>query len=522
VLYECLTGRQPFGGDSLEQQIGGHLTAPPPLPSERHADIPVQLDAVIAKGMAKNPDDRYSTTRELAQAARAALTAPMTRPEPVPPPFSAPRHNLYPYQQSADVTNHPAPPPSGPSPTDATQYRPAPYGTPPPAPIGPPPGVPPPTDATQYRAMPYGPTGQNPPGPNPPPPLSGPSFADATQYRSMPYGLTGPPPPGPKPSRKGRLIALSSLGALAVVVAVVAVIALTDSGDDGASTHAKITSAAPSELPNTGPFTGTFTAAMGSMTLSDGSPAKGDAAPYSATWRLRSACGANGCVATAAGGSRYPAKDAVFDNVGGGWLAVTNSRTKCGFREDDEAWNVIWLQPQPDGSMSGEYTETTVNGCFTRRTAAFSRTGDTDISALPDPAKLTTRVISPAEALRGAYDAQTIYANGAKSAVDHFRVRTDCLRAGDRCMSKFADPKTGGGQTFVFANGAWSRNEEFDSTCSSGGNNHVTYTASLPLPQPPPNPIRALSGHGYDDVKAGTGSTCHSQAFDETFTRTGD
>ncbi|WP_156746042.1 serine/threonine-protein kinase, partial [Mycobacterium sp. 1423905.2] len=32
VFYECLTGNQPFPGDSLEQQIGGHLSLPPPRP----------------------------------------------------------------------------------------------------------------------------------------------------------------------------------------------------------------------------------------------------------------------------------------------------------------------------------------------------------------------------------------------------------------------------------------------------------------------------------------------------------
>jgi serine/threonine-protein kinase len=35
--------------------------------------VPVGFDAVIAKGMAKNPDDRYKTVQELAAAARAAV-----------------------------------------------------------------------------------------------------------------------------------------------------------------------------------------------------------------------------------------------------------------------------------------------------------------------------------------------------------------------------------------------------------------------------------------------------------------
>ncbi|HTQ18765.1 serine/threonine-protein kinase [Mycobacterium sp.] len=519
VLYECLTGSQPFRGDSMEQQIGGHLTMPPPRPSDRRTDVPAELDAVIAKGMAKKPDDRYSTTRELAHAARTALTGPIPRQDPLPPVITGPPHN--PYPQPVDVTNR-TPPPGTPLPTDPTQYRAAPYGsTPPPGPIPtpvPPPGGPSPTDATQYRAVPYG---SGPPsGPIPPPvPLhGGPPPADPGLYRPMQYSST---PPAAPTSNKGKVIALSSVGALAVVVALVVGLVWWNSGNGGedTSSHARPT---PTEVPNSGPFTGAFTAAMGPATLTDGTPAKGDSAPYTAPWRLRSVCGSKGCVATAASGGKFPVRDLVFDKVGDGWIAVSNYRIKCGFRDDDEAWNVVSLQPQADGSLSGESSETTVNGCFTKRTIAFSRTGDTDISALPDPATLPARVVSAAEALHGAYDSQTVYANGAKSVVDHFRVRTDCLRAGDRCMSRFFDPKRGGGQTFVFAVGAWSRNEEFDSSCSSGGTNHVTYTASLPLPQPTPNPIPVLSGHGYDEVKGAPGSTCHSQAFDETFTRTAD
>ena len=101
-------------------------------------------------------------------------------------------------------------------------------------------------------------------------------------------------------------------------------------------------------LPNTGPFTGTFTVAMGAKIKWNGKPATEDAdsAGFSETWRLRSACGANGCVATASTGGQYPAKDLVFDNVGGRWLAVSTSRRNCDARDDDEAWNVILLQPQ--------------------------------------------------------------------------------------------------------------------------------------------------------------------------------
>jgi serine/threonine protein kinase len=85
VLHEAMTGQRPYRGDSLEQQIVGHLTTPPPRPSTLQPAVPTSLDAVIATGMAKDPDQRYPTTNALAQAARAALTTPIRQPSPVRP-----------------------------------------------------------------------------------------------------------------------------------------------------------------------------------------------------------------------------------------------------------------------------------------------------------------------------------------------------------------------------------------------------------------------------------------------------
>ena len=73
VLHECLTGRRPYEGESLEQQLAGHLMTPPPLPTAINPALPKGFDTVIAKGMAKKPGDRYQSALELADAARAAL-----------------------------------------------------------------------------------------------------------------------------------------------------------------------------------------------------------------------------------------------------------------------------------------------------------------------------------------------------------------------------------------------------------------------------------------------------------------
>ena len=82
VLYECLTAEHAIRGYTLEQQIGNHLVAPPPRPSDINPALPRGFDMVIAKGMAKRPSDRYDTAVELARAAREALSTPSSPPPP--------------------------------------------------------------------------------------------------------------------------------------------------------------------------------------------------------------------------------------------------------------------------------------------------------------------------------------------------------------------------------------------------------------------------------------------------------
>ncbi|CAJ1494366.1 Stk1 family PASTA domain-containing Ser/Thr kinase [[Mycobacterium] burgundiense] len=65
VLYEMLTGEAPFVGDSPVAVAYQHVREDPVPPSQRHAGIPAELDAVVLKALAKNPDNRYQTAAEM-------------------------------------------------------------------------------------------------------------------------------------------------------------------------------------------------------------------------------------------------------------------------------------------------------------------------------------------------------------------------------------------------------------------------------------------------------------------------
>jgi serine/threonine protein kinase len=82
LFYEALTGEQPFPGD-LPAQIFAHLHRPPPRPSGTGTPVPPGLDAVIARAMAKLPDERYPMVGDMAAAARAVLEGRPAEPVPV-------------------------------------------------------------------------------------------------------------------------------------------------------------------------------------------------------------------------------------------------------------------------------------------------------------------------------------------------------------------------------------------------------------------------------------------------------
>jgi serine/threonine protein kinase len=66
ILYECLTGRPPFKGETRTETMEMLKTQPPPLPRRIRAGIPVELEAICLKCLEKRSEDRYSTAAKLA------------------------------------------------------------------------------------------------------------------------------------------------------------------------------------------------------------------------------------------------------------------------------------------------------------------------------------------------------------------------------------------------------------------------------------------------------------------------
>jgi hypothetical protein len=83
LLYECLAGEPPFKRPREEQVLYAHIQDPPPKLTELRPDLPAEIDDVIAKSLAKDPDERYASCGELVEGAREALAPVLQDSEPV-------------------------------------------------------------------------------------------------------------------------------------------------------------------------------------------------------------------------------------------------------------------------------------------------------------------------------------------------------------------------------------------------------------------------------------------------------
>jgi serine/threonine-protein kinase len=99
VAYELLTGTRPFQAEHFAAQARAHVEDEPEAPSARRPELPAAVDAVLARGLAKDPADRWPSATDMIARLERATDAPRA----APPPPTEPTRRLA-----------PVPPPAGP------------------------------------------------------------------------------------------------------------------------------------------------------------------------------------------------------------------------------------------------------------------------------------------------------------------------------------------------------------------------------------------------------------------------
>lgn len=221
VLFELLTGHTPFTGDSVFAVMNQHLGRPAEPPSQRRAEVPAALDAVVLRMLAKDSEQRYASISDV----RSALDAFADRQAT----YSAPRAAA---PNAGGVPARPAAPPTVKSTRAAsTPHVPTasamPSAPPPTAPPAAPPRLVPPTSpppGSSVQAQPAGP----PPAWRQPDPVTYPNpmphggWPGSRAPGAYPHHQTPPPYAYGRPPRPGRgwaalalvLMVLSSFSAL--------------------------------------------------------------------------------------------------------------------------------------------------------------------------------------------------------------------------------------------------------------------------------------------------------------------
>jgi eukaryotic-like serine/threonine-protein kinase len=212
-LYELACGRPPFDGPTPFAVASAHVNERPRRPRSIRPDLPEELEAVIAKALAKHPNNRFQTPAEL----RHALQRVAGRSRPVPghatpaPPSPAPAAFATPARLAPAPPTPAAPEPNPPGAGAATPA--------PPTPAAPTPA--PPTPAPAALAPP------DPGAPEPHPPGGGaPEREGSRQPGGVRTAVHTPgatavhPPEGAAPERRRLLAVLLAVGLVAGTVAV--------------------------------------------------------------------------------------------------------------------------------------------------------------------------------------------------------------------------------------------------------------------------------------------------------------
>ncbi|MDR1118907.1 MAG: protein kinase [Bifidobacteriaceae bacterium] len=207
VLYEMVTGRRPFVGESPVLTVYKHLTETPPPPSTLVAGLPEAFDRVTARAMAKAPADRFATADEFLDALAELLDAasatrpasPSSHPFAPAPPVSNDATAARPPQPGAEGVGHFAPPPPMPSP-QATPLPSVPRTPPTPSPSQP---AAPPRPMPSAQATPASAVAPAPPTPPPaqPPPARSPYAQPEPSAQATPAPAVVAAPPTPPPAQ---------------------------------------------------------------------------------------------------------------------------------------------------------------------------------------------------------------------------------------------------------------------------------------------------------------------------------
>lgn len=134
TLYQMLTGRYPFAGETPLRVMMAHATEPVPDVLVARPDLPAPMAEVIRRSMAKDPVDRYATASEMAAALRAAIAGQPLAFKPATPSPSSEATML-----ETPVGHHPSTPAPAYTPPPPGGYAAQPSGnmvagTPPPTP----------------------------------------------------------------------------------------------------------------------------------------------------------------------------------------------------------------------------------------------------------------------------------------------------------------------------------------------------------------------------------------------------
>jgi predicted Ser/Thr protein kinase len=198
VLFTTLTGRLPFERDEDVAKLYAHVSEPPPRASAVAPDVSQDVDRVITRAMAKDPDFRFPSAGDMGRAALAAATGT---------PVAEPEHTVA--TGEAAPATEPAPPPVTPAPTQPATISPA---------------AEPESTVEASAAQPTAPAGELP----------------AELPAEPPTAAAAPSEQG-RPTRAGGRRRLAALAAVVAVGAVVAVAVVALSGGGGGDANSAST-----------------------------------------------------------------------------------------------------------------------------------------------------------------------------------------------------------------------------------------------------------------------------------------